>query len=1120
MTASDKNPNRLDELFTDLGKASLQLPPEDKTPTGWTWKSGPDGDYVTCSPEVEAILGYAPEEIQGKSLTEFALPPEEQIDFRKALQGNTFPVEITLHFQTRQGKRIPVSVHIMQATPEGESWRGFNQVVSQPKQQVPPPPPPPQQAVQKSKLRPAFQENQTYHFSTTPVTSTGKKSLLEKKPVVQPSTMAIPVQLSEEQMGLLELIDHAERDWSQDEKQLVEEVAYQLSLALENALLFQQTETQAWELEVLNNMGQELSALLDIDDILQTVYKHTSQLMDTTNFYVAFYQADQERITFPLAIEQNATLEIPPIRKTKGLTQHVIDTQKPLLISRNIESVIQDLDLDNIIVGEPTKSWLGVPMLIGEEVIGIISLQNTDFEEVFTPHDQDLLLSIARQAAISIQNARLFNQTQEALNETQTLLNISSTASQALILENAIQEILGQITNVTEIDVSLVSLVNNNTGNLELTASENLPKPLEDQLQQQGMEGSLCHLVFTQQEARCFSPLENVPEGMDVSSLLENGFTAYLGIPIVVKGETIGTISSFSYQEDVNLDESTTLLQAIAQHMGVVIENTSLFEEIQQRSQELTLINRVVSRVAGTLDLEDCLDIVANEVGKAFKFQTGIALLNEQGTALKIISSYSPNPDRPDTTGIEIPISGNPSTERVFETKQPVLIQDAQRDPLTKPIHDLMKKHGVFSLAIFPIISQNRVIGTLGVDILEQERSFTEEELQTVETIITQAATAVENVRLYQEQKKTAERLREVDKLKSQFLANMSHELRTPLNSIIGFSRVILKGIDGPVTDLQQQDLTAIYESGQHLLNMINDILDISKIEAGKMELSFEEVDLTEMVNSVLSTAVGLVKDKPIELRQEIEDDLPLAWADPVRVRQVLLNFFSNAAKFTEEGHITVTTKALSPDEVYIAVSDTGQGISEEDQKKLFQRFSQVDSSTTRKAGGTGLGLSISQQLIKMQGGEIGVESEPGEGSTFYFTLPTVISSEEFPTRPDGKAILAIDDDPQILDLYDQYLSHSEYHIFPITESDQVMSYIRELKPNMIALDVLFGEEEGWRILKDIKKDPELQSIPVIVCSLLEDKERAQEMGADAYLNKPILESDLITTIENLENEH
>ncbi len=248
-----------------------------------------------------------------------------------------------------------------------------------------------------------------------------------------------------------------------------------------------------------------------------------------------------------------------------------------------------------------------------------------------------------------------------------------------------------------------------------------------------------------------------------------------------------------------------------------------------------------------------------------------------------------------------------------------------------------------------PLKIGDLVIGVLDVQS-EKENIFSEDDISVLQILADQITVAMDNARSYEIAQKAMEEIREADRLKSQFLANMSHELRTPLNSIIGFSRVILKGIDGPVTDQQSQDLSAIYNSGQHLLGLINDVLDLSRIEAGKMDLAFEEnVNLAEIIRGVMSTTVGLVKDKPIELKQRVEPDLPLVTIDPMKIRQVLINLLSNAAKFTDEGKITIEAfsgKSLAGEtQVTVRVSDTGPGIAPEDQIKLFQPFSQVDGS-------------------------------------------------------------------------------------------------------------------------------------------------------------------------------
>jgi signal transduction histidine kinase len=234
----------------------------------------------------------------------------------------------------------------------------------------------------------------------------------------------------------------------------------------------------------------------------------------------------------------------------------------------------------------------------------------------------------------------------------------------------------------------------------------------------------------------------------------------------------------------------------------------------------------------------------------------------------------------------------------------------------------------------------------------------------------------------------------EANRVKSEFLANMSHELRTPLNSVIGFARVILKGIDGPLTEMQRTDLTAIYTSGQHLLNLVNDILDLTKIEAGKMELHREKLDFHEIIAGVMSTAIALIEGKDIELIEEVDKGLPRVYADRVRVRQVILNLIANAAKFTDRGFIALRAE-VRDGKLLVGVADTGIGIAEKDLPVIFEEFRQLDSSTARRAEGTGLGLPISKRLVEMHGGRLWVKSKVGVGSTFYFTLPLAYSWQE-----------------------------------------------------------------------------------------------------------------------------
>jgi signal transduction histidine kinase len=298
--------------------------------------------------------------------------------------------------------------------------------------------------------------------------------------------------------------------------------------------------------------------------------------------------------------------------------------------------------------------------------------------------------------------------------------------------------------------------------------------------------------------------------------------------------------------------------------------------------------------------------------------------------------------------------------------------------------------------AALPLKMGEQTIGVLNILNTEADE-IDEDAVSVLQNVSNQIAIAMENARIYEKEKEIARRLRKSEAFRSRFLAHMNHELREPLTNIIGFSRLILKGLDGPINDQQERDIRIIHANSQHLLGLINDLLDVSQIDAGLVELDFQKVYLPEMIDSVMATTSALVRDKEIELRQEV-GDLPSVEADPTRIRQVLLKLLTNAAKFTEQGSIAVrawTEGRGAPDRVFISVSDTGPGISVEDQKRVFERFEQGTLEDGRRPNGAGLGLALSKEFVEMHGGEIWVESEPGSGSTFTFSLPRTQNSNQ-----------------------------------------------------------------------------------------------------------------------------
>ena len=354
---------------------------------------------------------------------------------------------------------------------------------------------------------------------------------------------------------------------------------------------------------------------------------------------------------------------------------------------------------------------------------------------------------------------------------------------------------------------------------------------------------------------------------------------------------------------------------------------------------------------------------------------------------------------------------------------------------------------------------------------------------------------------------------------KSQFLANMSHELRTPLNAIIGYSEMLQEEAEEAGEQTLVPDLKKIHTAGKHLLNLINDILDLSKVEAGKMELYLETFDLTTLLNDVAATAELLVKKKNNQLKMICAEDLGAMRADITKVRQSLFNLLSNASKFTENG--TVTLEAVREpfaggDWIVFHVTDSGIGLTPEQMGRLFQAFSQADASTMRKYGGTGLGLAISRKFCQLMGGDLTVRSEPGKGSTFTIRIPVEVreaaahdipreGTNVNPAISTGAAtVLVIDDDPAVRDLVQRSLTKEGFHVETAATGQQGLELARKMKPSAITLDVMMSGMDGWTVLSALKADPGTADIPVVMITIFDDKNMGFALGAADFLTKPI----------------
>ncbi len=407
--------------------------------------------------------------------------------------------------------------------------------------------------------------------------------------------------------------------------------------------------------------------------------------------------------------------------------------------------------------------------------------------------------------------------------------------------------------------------------------------------------------------------------------------------------------------------------------------------------------------------------------------------------------------------------------------------------------------------------------------------------------------------------------LEDANKARSQFLSTMSHELRTPLTSIIGFSQILLRTSDSASFNQRQKgNIERILKNGQHLLSLINDVLDLAKIEAGRMDINNSDVDLPELLATVVDETRSIAVEQKLTLRWDVEEGISHIETDPIKLRQILLNLISNALKFTEKGSVTVTARhvasfAATPstpertesgyasdiDQVAISVQDTGIGISQEMQERIFEAFYQVDGSNTRKYGGTGLGLSIVRQLTALLGGKLELQSTPDKGSTFTLYLPVrarALRTEQQDTRlnsgalaiqgksstanvietlterdeQDQHLVLAIDDNPDVLSLINNALENSPYKVVGLNDSTRAVEMAQQLQPVAVTLDVMMPEVNGWQILHQLRSNPATATIPVIMLTVLEDRSAAHVLGADEYLVKPVERDSLLNTLRQV----